>query len=335
MPTKRTRKPKSPKKLTKAEREAAKRRALEEKADNFDPKAYIMSLPDADVVKMDPPFYKPEQSVSLVERLKVGDAFFYPSSGFDWFPLSRFSDRCSVFIYCDYFKKLQDFTAAVSSIHTGTPDRNTLRCEAIHELTPAELGCSSTGAPPSFLTRAELEAYQRCYRRVGSPQGWGRKVDVLVNVDGNERRVVLIFLCADGVATYLKLFNEQKQAPRFLCIKCCGDGFGFNWTNYNDWSEPLGRAVLANLRDNRKAPDYLITDREHDWPWSVAVHQFVDWDDRPTLYVRPEHPDAKGASIKTSVEQVSGSGDIKKKRQPKFPNPFCPTRPGLPTTPKS
>jgi len=82
------------------------------------------------------------------------------------------------------------------------------------------------------------------------------------------------FCALRGVATYLKLFKEQKQAPRVLCVKRRGDDFGHNWTNFNDWNPPLGPAVSTSLRANGIVPEYFITDLEHDWPWSVPVHGF-------------------------------------------------------------
>lgn len=273
-------------------RKPAKRKPTVADPDDIDRKANLLSLPDSPVVVMNPPYDTTEKSASILEQLKSGDAFFYPASGFDWYPIIRFSDRCSLFIYCDWATSLQDFEAAVNNIHTSTPAGDALRCHAI-QLIPSELGCSSTCAPTNFLTQTEMEAYQPNDHDADPPQGWGRKVDLSITVDGQVRHVILVFLYAEGVATYLTLFKEQKQTPRFLCIKRCGDGFGGNWTNFNNWTGPLGRAVLANWRENRKAHEFLITDRQHDWPWNFPLEQYMDWDGQPTLYCKPSHPLAK------------------------------------------
>lgn len=51
----------------------------------------------------------------------------------------------------------------------------------------------------------------------------------------------------------------------------------------------MGRAVKLNADRNGCKPEFLTTeDTTHDWPWTVAVHHFTDWEDRPKAYVRPQ-----------------------------------------------
>jgi len=252
---------------------------------NFNAKDFIME-------SSPPPSAQPEPA-SWPERLKSEHVFFYPACRFDWYPLYRFSDQCRLFVYCDWYnvpgetRVIEEFEAAIRNIHDLTPAGGALRCGVIDELQPEQLGICSVNALASFLTAEELRAYKRCWEMVGSPEGWGRQVKLTRSADGAQRHLILIYLCAEGVATYLNWFMDQETAPRYLCIKRCGHGFGCNYTNYNDLAAPLGRAVRANLRRHGVAPEYFITDCGHDWPWNVRVERFQDWPDRPTLYRRP------------------------------------------------
>src|SRR6266705_3685914 len=90
----------------------------------------------------------------LREWLKSEHVFLYLASGFDWYPLCRFGDQCSLFVFCDWWnvgggtRRIEEFEAAIKNVHNGTPSRHALQCGVIKEL--EQLDCPSVNAPASF-----------------------------------------------------------------------------------------------------------------------------------------------------------------------------------------
>ena len=88
----------------------------------------------------------------------------------------------------------------------------------------------------------------------------------------------------EGTNIYLKLFAKRSAAPLRLCIKNWGH-IGGGWTPFGNWQAHLGKAVRAG----RVAPELLVArEGDHDWPWTVQVERFEDWDDRPVVVWRKE-----------------------------------------------
>jgi hypothetical protein len=59
-------------------------------------------------------------------------------------------------------------------------------------------------------------------------------------------RFSLLFVCADGVATFQTLYVANSIAPRVVAVIQPGHGFGCNWTAYTDCTQIFGRLVLEN-----------------------------------------------------------------------------------------
>jgi len=55
-----------------------------------------------------------------------------------------------------------------------------------------------------------------------------------------------VFICADGVTTYKTLYNFNQIAPKYLTIFNPGDGFGFNWDNFQSEDGQLCKTVFSN-----------------------------------------------------------------------------------------
>jgi hypothetical protein len=68
-------------------------------------------------------------------------------------------------------------------------------------------------------------------------------------------RFSLVFICADGVTTYKTLYNFNQTAPKYLTIYNSGDGFGFNWDNFQSEDGELCKTVFSNI----KTPEALLS----------------------------------------------------------------------------
>ena len=60
------------------------------------------------------------------------------------------------------------------------------------------------------------------------------------------KRFSLLFLCADGVATYQALYWTHGICPRAIAIIQPGTGFGFNWTDFFKKDDPFYWTVSHN-----------------------------------------------------------------------------------------
>lgn len=239
-----------------------------------------------DEIHIDPPYYlddlgrtgfdkqtREQLSASLLrQRLTKERVLYYPASGFDWSPISRFADQCSVFIYCDWKTKLTDFEHAMLQVPQNNPALNCLKCNHDNSspVNPYDLFAGRAVDPLGYATHEDYEQLKLRYEneRQTACQPWGRMVSAMSVIDGVERPIEIVFLCVEGVSAYAGLFKAQKRAPHVLCIKECGDGFGGNWTAFYHWDEPLGRAVESGSRENGVAPAFVVTEREDfDWPW--------------------------------------------------------------------
>ncbi len=202
--------------------------------------------------------------------LRTTRVLFYPASGFDWRPLIKFTTPekydCQTILYCDWhYEREHEFAAQLRNIPVA------LECESEAAITPDQITPASSAPPARFLHEDELARYRDRYRMFAVKKGWGRRVVLRGELgDGRVRRLNLIYLGAEGVATYLQVFNEQRIAPYMLCTVGCGVGFGFNWTDFGVYADALGRAVEAN----HSKPTYVINEggQPYDWPWMEEVH---------------------------------------------------------------
>ena len=207
----------------------------------------------------------------VVDDISGGRVLFYPCSGFDWRPILDFHKQVSTFIYCDWAISLQDFEKAdhapwqVEKVPNGALEFS--HCNAL-QISTRDLG-GTTADMPEFLTVEELERYCPLYdERNVSKQSWGRLLDVTLKSEN--RKIKLVFLCAEGVKTYLELFSAPRCAPQFLCIK----QHGVSYAEFSCYEAALGRAVQRNPR----RPKWLGTNHDHNWPWTEKVREINGMD---------------------------------------------------------
>jgi hypothetical protein len=252
-------------------------------------------------IHIDPPY--DVFPVDVPTLLKTTRVLFYPACGFDWRPLRHFTlpgpFDCQTILYCDWHRDLEgDFAARLKDIPVA------MEVEGETVITPEQITPASTAAPLDFLRADERERYRDRYRDYATKKGWGRHVVLRGEMgNGRIRRLNLIYLGAEGVATYLQVFNQQRIAPFILCTVGCGAGFGYNWTDFRVYDEALGRAV----KENPTKPMYVINEggEPYDWPWNEEVHAV----DGIRVFKRPEQAES---------EPIPTSPPVPKK----YPNPF-------------
>jgi hypothetical protein len=208
---------------------------------------------------------------------------------------------CDLFVFCDWARQAADFEKTIrdrETLNRERPAGSYLECHVIREVQPKHLGTKSIHANFDFLTEAEKAAYQDRYKRYAVREGWGRLAEIVREDQNGVQRFPLLYLGAEGVATYLNLFAGQCIIPHVLCIKNSGGGFGEGWTQFNDWTAPLGRAVAFGAERCGREPKYLVTDRVHDWPWTPIEHPFTDWKGTPAAYKRLESGDTVAGAKK-------------------------------------
>jgi hypothetical protein len=168
-------------------------------------------------------------------------------------------------LYCDWHRERESqFETQIERIPVA------LECEGATVITPEQIAPASTTPPLDFLRADERERYMDRYRECAVKKGWGRQVVLRGETgDGRIRRLNLVYLGTEGVATYLQVFNQQRIAPHMLCTVGCGAGFGYNWTDFRVYAEALGRAVESNPIK----PMYVINEggQPYDWPWNKEV----------------------------------------------------------------
>lgn len=230
-----------------------------------DPEKFIKNLPTGFGETINP------TRDGILGRIKREAVFFYPACGFDWTQIKRFTDRCSLFVYCDWHTTVEAMAQAMLQVPMNNPALNALRCDWANatDVAPRQLvdGAVLERERPGFLHPDELARYRGSHNAYANKHPWGRLVHVIHTVDGQDRRLDLLYLCAEGVTAYLSLFSARLTAPKFLCIVNCGAGFGFNWTDFRGYEMPLGRAVAGS----RRKPEFLVCDAGHDWPWSESM----------------------------------------------------------------
>jgi hypothetical protein len=80
--------------------------------------------------------------------------------------------------------------------------------------------------------------------------------------------------------------KRTRVPPRILRIKNWGL-IGGEWTPFGNWQAHLGKVVQAGPR----RPELLVARKgDHDWPWTLCVDEFKDWDDQPVMMWARKRP---------------------------------------------
>lgn len=192
--------------------------------------------------------------------------------------------RIQSFVYCDY---MMEEDIEVESIHKHIRGYSVF---AHRKVTERELNPTgkSLGRAPFRITKSEMEEMIHwsskhepfCHWFVlERKEGWGES--------HGPRRFSLLYLCSEGVATYMQLYNTNFSAPTAVAIIQPGHAFGCNWTNFTLENAPLCCVMRMNPAGMPRIIFYGgYWNRKSDWGYSL------DWEgyheiDRIHDYYKP------------------------------------------------
>jgi len=178
----------------------------------------------------------------------LSGSLFYPASGLDLdaIPLAgRAGERA---IYCDYGIAREALAKQLEALDAR---RAGFR---VDEIRPVEL--DALGMTPFDVQASPVQHRPRVPARlVVDPYAVWISLSGVTNDDGDGRRVQILFIAGDGVATFDALYTRRGTAPAGIAIIQPGHGFGGNWTNFESERGPLAEAVLGNPGG---APSFLL-----------------------------------------------------------------------------
>lgn len=196
-----------------------------------------------------------EQGVLPVADL-LNDCVFYPACGLDGDPVKYLHRQYQSFVYVDYAierKQLLNHLNGFTGYHVVNS----------REIKQGELVPQGWNPPPLRAADGRLERarilpqepfavwalYERLpeYNEEHGPPGFS-----------------LLFICADGAATYHALFYTHQVVPAVIAIIQPGTGFGGNWTDFEDPDQVLGRLVLEHPRG---IPQFMLYGGWGDGEW--------------------------------------------------------------------
>jgi hypothetical protein len=178
----------------------------------------------------------------------LAQSLYYPSSSFDGDPIAYLGGNNHSFVYVDYGEERDGLLKALKE-----PGFLGYRILCHRPVLEAEL--TPMGWSPVFPNG----------RPRRPPPRWVRppfcewiilERDAEFSDDHGPERFSLLFLCADGVATFQALYVGNGVAPGTVAIIQPGHGlFGGNWTNFTDPDGPFVQAVLGNPAGR---PEFLL-----------------------------------------------------------------------------
>ncbi|MEI6599913.1 MAG: hypothetical protein WCN21_05540 [Comamonadaceae bacterium] len=201
------------------------------------------------------------------------DSLYYPSCGFDADPIKHFGGNVLSFVYVDYGHTRD---ALMSALRFSGYDLVGSRFVSEEELAP-------DGWRPLDL-RPMDEDPLRYQAHIKTPfclwAVFQRRSDRPIT--HGPMRFSLLYVCADGVATFLALYVTNLVAPKAIAVIQPGHAFGYNWTDFTNPGRIFARSVLENPAG---LPEMLLYGgignccrdwyREPCWPsYQVLVRRF-------------------------------------------------------------
>jgi len=180
------------------------------------------------------------ERISFPVRDILVDSFYYPCSGFDGNPVRFFAGNFYSFIYVDYGRTEEQFITEIQI-------RGFNGYEVVAQRKLSEKDLAPNGWQPPPLLRGDGKPQSRAGFMQKPFAYWlifERKPEMPES--HGPRRFSLVYLCADGSASFHALYVTQAIKPRAVAIVQPGHSFGGNYTNYHDTELIFGRTVLNN-----------------------------------------------------------------------------------------
>ena len=189
-------------------------------------------------------------------RELLRDSLYYPACGFDSDPIKHIGGNILSFVYVDYGHTRDAF---MNALHFSGYDLVASRFVTENELAPdgrRPLELSRTDGDPfrySEYIKAPFCVWSIFQRRIAFPAAHGPV------------RFSLLFVCADGVATFQTLYVSNSVTPKAVAVIQPGHSFGRNWTDFTDPEQVFAKLVLGNPAGQ---PEMLLYGGIGDgWEW--------------------------------------------------------------------
>lgn len=189
------------------------------------------------------------------------NSVYYPACYDDGTPVKYFNERFSEYgiqsyVYADYGMKAE----VLSALQDGFRHYHIF---ATRELKESDL-VAHKWDPSKYLQylsseeRARMEEEAFKYHSINYYAAFGRWIVYERDSDADAKvgpeKFSLLYIAADGAATYAALYLENKIAPKALTIIHPGGGYGGNYTSYYN---PEGVFLrIVNLGET--VPEYVL-----------------------------------------------------------------------------
>jgi hypothetical protein len=177
------------------------------------------------------------------------DSAYYPSSGFDGFPVQFLSNTIQSFIYVDYGYTQQQLDAELTNY--GFHGYQVIARRSLTETDLAPKGWCPIQLQPKDGNPLKFDYWIK--KPFAEWIIFERQPEF--TEEHGAKRFSLIYLCADGVAAFQALYVTNSIAPRVIAIIQPGIGFGNNWSDFKDRDSAFGSIVLGNPAGK---PEYLL-----------------------------------------------------------------------------
>jgi len=166
-------------------------------------------------------------------------SLYYPSASFDGDPVRYFAGNVVSFVFVDCGKSEEELAKELVDPRYGFRGYEVI---ASRRVTEKEL--APHGWNPSFPTPADGDSSRYCDWRKNPFCSWNilQRLDEFPESHG-PHRFSLLYLCADGVAAFQALYIANRASPAIVAVIQPGNGFGGNWTNFEDPKGILATSV--------------------------------------------------------------------------------------------
>jgi hypothetical protein len=217
------------------------------------------------------------EQVAFPLKAVLEHSLYYPASGFDGRPVQFLAGLVHSFIYVDY-------GVGQDRLHEALEENgfSGYRILGRKRLSQADL------VPQGWTPTVPSRFRENVLRGQGTVRSFAQAPFAEWLIFGREAgfgqehgpdRFSLVYLGADGVATYQALYHTNRVAPLAVAIIQPGTGFG---GNYTDFKKPEGFFAWTVLRaGSGPVPEYLVCggmglDYERSfWPDDYPHH--VEW----------------------------------------------------------
>lgn len=203
------------------------------------------------IPRKDMPSWLRADSFSFNADTVLRDSLYYPASGTDGGPVKWFMGNVYSFVYVDY-------GVSRGNLHSELFSRGFRGYRKIHSESITQQQLTPRGWTVRIKPELESEEKRPDFFRkeMARPYCEWYVFEREENFDDlhNPGRFSLLFLCADGAASYQSLYLSNNLAPLVLAIIQPGHGFGGNWTNFTDRNAILARSVFHG----ENIPEYVV-----------------------------------------------------------------------------